>query len=96
MQSRSSETSTEEHEGKHNAYSVDFKQISSENSVLKKSMGIAWGLILGGRTVYHKAALFQYNPNPNLKSTTICKGEKLSYRERTWASREERSVAGDW
>lgn len=36
VQSRSSETSTEEHEGKHNAYSVDFKQISSENSVLKK------------------------------------------------------------
>lgn len=41
VQSRSSETSTEEHEGKHNAYSVDFKQISSENSVLKKNL---WGL----------------------------------------------------
>lgn len=94
MQIRSSETSTEEHEGKHNAYSVDFKQISSENSVLKNLWGLHEVLILGGRTVYHKAALFQYI-HPNLKSTTICKGEKLCYRERTRASREERSVVGE-
>lgn len=61
MQIRSSETSTEEYEGKHNAYSVDFKQISSENSVLKNLWGLHEVLILGGRTIYSPKFEVHYN-----------------------------------